>query len=293
MIEGVFNIDKPAGLTSHDVVNRLRRLTQVRRIGHAGTLDPLATGVLLLSVGRATRLIEYLVGHSKRYQATIRLGQETDSYDAEGEIVAERPFDQVTQSQILDVLSQFKGDVEQLPPLYSAIKKDGQPLYKLARQGTNVQRQPRAVTFYAVEMLAWTPPELTLEVHCSSGTYIRSLAHDIGQALACGGHIVQLRRTAVGDFSIENAVALNHMTAENIGEYCLEMETAVGHLPRLTLSYEQAQELLHGRKILHQGEAAENTLAQIFTEDNQFWGIAIAQSNCWKAKKMLPPVDQK
>lgn len=287
-MEGVFNIDKPTGISSHDVVNRLRRLTSIRRIGHAGTLDPLASGVMLLCVGRATRLVEYLVGHSKRYVATIRLGQETDSYDAQGTIVAERPYSHVTLSEIQNQLTTFKGEIEQLPPMYSAIKKDGQPLYKLARQGIEIERKTRRVTFYDITLLSWNAPDLILDVHCSSGTYIRSLAHDLGQMLDCGGHIVALRRTAVGDFSVQDSVALDALTADNSVQYQLPMETAVSHLPRLDVSLSEAQDLLNGRFIAKDDNHPIDTIATIYT-DQQFWGLAKAQTQQWKAHKMLPP----
>lgn len=288
-MEGIFNIDKPVGISSHDVVNRLRRLTQVRRIGHAGTLDPLASGVMLLCVGRATRLVEYLVGHSKRYTATIRLGQETDSYDAHGEIIAERPYAHLTIQQIEETVATFEGSIEQLPPMYSAIKKDGQPLYKLARKGIDVERKTRTVTFYSLDILAWEPPNLIVDTHVSAGTYIRSLAHDLGQKLDCGGHITQLRRTAVGSFSLKESVALDSLTADNIGEYQLHMDTAVAHMPRLDLSLAQAQTLLNGRLIFKEDALPNNTIAAIYAQ-NQFWGLAIAKESRWKAHKMVPPI---
>lgn len=289
-MEGFFNIDKPTGISSHDVVNRLRRLTGIRRIGHAGTLDPLATGVMLLGVGRGTRLIEYLVGQPKWYRATIRLGQETDSYDADGAVVAERPFSHITLPQIEAALAQFVGDLEQLPPMYSAIKKDGQPLYKLARQGIEIERKPRAVTIFEASLIDWSPPLLTVDVHCSSGTYIRSLAFDMGRVLECGGHIAALRRTAVGEFSIAVAVALDALTSENSDDYCLPLETAVRHLPRVELPLAQAQDLLNGRFAPREDDLPNGTVAALFS-NNQFWGIITAQQQRWKAKKMLPPVE--
>ncbi|MEM7331206.1 MAG: tRNA pseudouridine(55) synthase TruB [Chloroflexota bacterium] len=288
-MEGVFNIDKPTGISSHDVVNRLRRLTKIRKIGHAGTLDPLASGVMLLCIGRATRLIEYLVGHSKRYTATIRLGQTTGSYDAEGEIVQERPFTHIQLPDIQKALAQFQGRIEQLPPMYSAIKKDGQPLYKLARQGIEVERKPRQVTIHEIAIVDYSAPNLIINTNVSSGTYIRSLAHDLGELLGCGGHITQLRRTNVGTFTIENSVALDALTSDNIGGHYLPMETAVHHLPRLHVSREEAETLLNGRLIPQNKPWPLDTVAAIFS-NNQFWGIAISKENRWKAHKMIPPV---
>jgi tRNA pseudouridine55 synthase len=200
-LSGVLCVDKPLGMTSHDVVGRTRRVAGLRRVGHAGTLDPLATGVLLLCLGRAARLIEYLVGHDKVYETTVRLGQTTATYDAEGEVLAERPFLHLTLSQIEAALEAFRGDIVQQPPIYSAIKQGGQPLYKLARQGkTEVARPYRPVTIHELTRLSWEPPHLSLRIACSSGTYIRSLGYDLGEALGCGGHLSALRRLAVGRF---------------------------------------------------------------------------------------------
>lgn len=290
-MEGVFNIDKPSGISSHDVVNRLRRLTGVRRIGHAGTLDPLATGVMLLCIGRATRLIEYLVGHDKRYVATIRLGEERDSYDAEGEVVEKRPFAHLTLPQIEASLASFVGTIEQLPPMFSAIKQEGQPLYKLARRGVEVDRKPRTVTFYSIQIKSWQPPDLFVDAHVSSGTYIRSLAHDLGVALGCGGHIAALRRTAVSHFSTENSVALDELTPDNSAAYCLPMETAVSHLPRLDVTEEEAHLLLNGIPLRRLPETAVGIIAALFCQA-QFWGAVQAIEDGWKAHKMIPPQPQ-
>ena len=211
-MEGILNIDKPEGMTSHDVVNRVRRACGLRRVGHAGTLDPLATGVLVVCVGRATRLAEYVVGQPKEYVAVVRLGQTTDTYDADGTILEERPVS-ADSATIQTALQQFTGPIEQIPPMYSAIKRDGKPLYKLARQGIEVERKARAITIYNLTLEDRTENDITLRVACSTGTYIRSLAHDLGEVLGCGGHIVALRRTRVGSFSAENAVPLDQLTA--------------------------------------------------------------------------------
>ena len=167
--EGLLVIDKPDGITSHDVVKQVRRLSQIRRVGHAGTLDPLATGVLLVCLGRATRLIEYLMGQPKTYVGTVRLGQSTNTYDAEGEITQQRPVT-VTEADIAAALPLFRGNIEQVPPLFSALKRQGQPLYKLARQGETVYLEPRPVTIYRLDMLRWEPPSLPRRVACSAGS---------------------------------------------------------------------------------------------------------------------------
>lgn len=287
---GVLCVDKPLGITSHDVVNRIRRVASTRRVGHAGTLDPLATGVLLLCLGRSTRLIEYLVGHDKVYETTVRLGQTTTTYDAEGDIVSERPFNHLSRQQIQDALQPFRGAIQQQPPLYSAIKQGGQPLYKLARQGkTDVERPLRDVTIHMLTLLDWQPPNLSLRISCSSGTYIRSLGHDLGEALGCGGHLIALRRLAVGDFSAETAVPLDNISSENIANHLFPPDTAVRHLPRLDLPETEADAILQGKPIL-QTDKAEAELVRAYGPANQFLGIVAASGHQWLARKMFPAV---
>ncbi|NDJ61826.1 MAG: tRNA pseudouridine(55) synthase TruB, partial [Chloroflexi bacterium] len=197
---GFLNIDKPLGWTSHDVVAKLRRGLQIKKIGHAGTLDPLATGVLVICLGAATRLSEYVMDTTKRYRAVVHLGVTTDTYDAEGEITAQRPSDHLSEADVRDALGAFVGALEQVPPMYSAIKQGGRKLYDLARAGEVVERPPRPVHIHALEVVAWQPPQVTLDVTCSPGTYIRSLAYDLGAALGVGAHLAGLMRTASGSF---------------------------------------------------------------------------------------------
>lgn len=285
--EGILTIDKPGGMTSHDVVNRIRRLTGIRRIGHAGTLDPLATGVLLLCVGRTTRLVEYLVGHDKVYEVTVRLGQATNTYDAEGEVVAERPFTHLTTAQIEQALVPFRGPILQKPPIYSAIKKDGQPLYKLARAGVEVDVPARKVTIHALDILDVALPEVRLRVACSSGTYIRSLAHDLGEALGCGGHATALRRTAVGDFVVTQAVPLADLTTDNWPVYLLAGETAVAHLPRLDLAADQTTALKNGQRPPRQTGQPQSPLLRAYDDTGQFIGIVTAHEEYLQARKIF------
>ncbi len=287
VLEGVLNVDKPQGMSSHDVVSVVRRLGGLRRVGHAGTLDPLATGVLLLCLGRATRLVEYLMGQRKQYVTTVRLGQETNTYDAEGGVVAERPFTHITPGKIAAALDHFRGPIQQQPPMYSAIKKDGQPLYKLARQGQEVERPYREVHIYALEMTGWTPPFLELSLTCSSGTYVRSLAHDLGAVLGCGGHVTALRRTAIGDFNVADAVPLDALTSENLAEYLHPPETAVVHLPPLILNEADTRALQMGQPLVCQPEHPHHLLARVYGPDGTFVGIAARQDDCWQAKKIF------
>jgi tRNA pseudouridine55 synthase len=290
---GILNIDKAQGLTSHDVVARLRRICGIRRIGHAGTLDPLATGVLLVCVGSATRLSEYLMGQPKTYETTVRLGQTTTTYDTEGEITAERPFNHLTHADIEAALAEFRGPLAQIPPIYSAIKVNGQPMYKLARQGKTVERQPRAVTIYALDLLAWNPPDLRLRVACSSGTYIRSLGYDLGERLGCGGHLTALRRTAVGDFQIAQAVSLEALTPDNWLAHTLPPDQAVAHLLRLDVGAEESEALLQGKQITRQPHHPQAELARVYQPSGVFLGLVERQDNAWQPKKIFPPQPEK
>lgn len=287
MVEGVLNIDKPLGLTSHDVVARVRRLAGTRRVGHAGTLDPLATGVLVVCVGRATRLVEYVVGQEKGYTAVVRLGVATNTYDAEGEVTAEAPLPEGLDVAMLEThLAVFRGEIEQVPPLYSAIKKNGQPLYKLARRGETVALAARPVSVYALELVAWEPPLLRLAVRCGAGTYIRSLAHDLGVSLGCGGHLAGLRRTAVGRFALDGAVELDRLTVENVGEHAQAMDAAVAHLPCLAVTAEQAADLRYGRFIEH--EHLPEVVARAYAPAGDFVGMVRFADGVWRPKKIFP-----
>jgi tRNA pseudouridine55 synthase len=207
MRDGILIIDKPAGMTSHDVVQRVRRATKIRQVGHAGTLDPMATGVLVVCLGQATRVSEYLLGHDKAYRATIRLGVETNTYDADGEVIATHDV-KVNRAEVERALARFVGEIQQVPPMYSAIKRDGQKLYELARQGIEIDRLARSVIVHSIELLGYQAPDATIAVRCSAGTYIRSIAHDLGTALGTGGQLIDLRRTAAGPFTINQASPL-------------------------------------------------------------------------------------
>ena len=207
-MDGILLIDKPAGPTSHDVVYHIRKALGEKKVGHTGTLDPTATGVLPLVLGRDTKLARYFSGGDKVYCATVCLGISTSTLDAAGEVTCERPVN-VTVDQLNEVLEKFRGDIEQIPPMYSAKKQEGKRLYQLARQGLEVERQPKKVSIKSLTLDATALPEFTLTVHCTAGTYVRVLAHDIGEALGCGGHLKSLRRTAAGPFLLENSITLD------------------------------------------------------------------------------------
>lgn len=214
MPDGLILIDKPAGPTSHDVVDLIRRRFRIPKVGHGGSLDPQATGLLVILIGRGTKLSNRFLGSDKEYEGTLRLGLTTDSYDLDGEVVATAPAEGVTLAQLEEAMIRFRGDLMQTPPMVSAIKKNGVPLYKLARKGETVEREPRLVHIYEFSLVSFTPPDAAFRVRCTKGAYIRSIAHDLGQALGCGAALARLRRVAAGAFRVEEAVPLD--TALNL-----------------------------------------------------------------------------
>lgn len=206
--QGVLLVDKPAGITSHDVVDRVRRLFQTRRVGHAGTLDPMATGLLIILVGKATKASQYLMSQEKEYLGEVTLGVTTDTQDAEGETLETRPLPTLTEKQIQEALHSMLGDQYQTPPMHSAKKVGGKKLYELARKGLEVVREPRFIRLNLFELTAWQSPRFTFRVQCTKGTYVRTLAHDLGQKFGCGAHLSRLRRTTSGELSVDKAYTL-------------------------------------------------------------------------------------
>ncbi len=249
-MDGIVNLCKPVGMTSHDVVARVRRLTHQRRVGHAGTLDPAASGVLPVCLGQATRVVEYLSESGKSYRATMVFGVVTNTYDAEGEVVRSAPV-HLTHEAIEAALPAFLGNQMQVPPLYSAIKKDGQPLYKLARAGVEVELEPRPVVISRLEVLEWQAPVLTLEVECSKGTYIRSLAYDLGERLGCGAHLGGLVRLRSGPFTLEESLTLEEFAqALDDGswvEYVFAPDEALLQCPVVIVGPGNEQRILQGQ----------------------------------------------
>jgi len=290
---GLLNINKPSGPTSHDVVSAVRRGTGERRVGHAGTLDPLAEGVLVLALGKATRLLEYLAGSDKRYRAEVRLGIATDTYDIEGEVVAERPAPgDLTPDTIRDVLrSRFSGEILQKPPVYSALKVGGKAAYARARAGEEVALQPRPVTVHAVDLLKLASPDLTLEVHCGPGTYVRSLAHDLGQALGPGATLTGLTRMASGDFRLEDAVPLDALQAAFADgtwpQHLLPADLALDGTPQVLLDEAGYEDLRNGRRI--PAQAASAGLARAYAPDGRFVAVLVGdpEGGAWRPKKVF------
>jgi tRNA pseudouridine55 synthase len=206
--EGILLVDKEKGPTSHDIVDKVRRLFGLKKVGHAGTLDPMATGLMILLVGRATKVSQYLMSLGKTYEGTLMLGIETDSQDAEGALVAEKPVPALEEQQVKTQMQTFLGDQYQMPPMFSAKKIQGQTLYKLARKGQTVEREPRIIHISRFDLTRFAPPEIDFVVASSKGAYVRTLAHDLGNKLGCGGHLCALRRTRIGDFEIARALTI-------------------------------------------------------------------------------------
>ena len=253
VVSGVLVVDKPIGLTSHDVVQIIRRGTGIRRAGHTGTLDPRASGVLVILIGPAVRLSEFVSASDKRYQATVRLGSSTDTYDAEGTVTSSASAEDITEEQFDTILQQFVGEIEQIPPPYSAVKVKGRRSYEMAREGEEVELAPRIINVYSLEVLEWAPPEAVIDVYCSSGTYVRSLAHDLGQALGTGAYLVGLRRTKSGRFTLRDAVPLRRLQeAFNAGDwyrYLIPAAEALADWPMVELDADQVELVRHGHRV--------------------------------------------
>ena len=308
-MNGLLIIDKPRWMSSHDVVARTRRTLHEKRIGHAGTLDPMATGVLVLCIGQATRVSEYLLGEDKTYEGVIQLGERTNTDDVEGEVIEARPVPAIGEDDLRRLERQFSGEIKQVPPQFSAIKKDGKRAYALARKGETVELDARTVTIHEIRLNVGTQngerdgdagvlrSTLSIFVRCVAGTYIRSLARDIGEALGCGGHLVALRRTQAGCFTLNDAVTLDELeqvAKEGRAEaLLLPMDRAVADWPEARLDDEQARKLMSGQQLLlplplgegwGEGSSGEGVLLRTCDPRGHF--IAISR---WDGK-MLSPV---
>jgi tRNA pseudouridine55 synthase len=251
--EGVLVIDKPYGMTSFDVVRRVRKVVKLSRVGHVGTLDPIATGILPVCLNRATKIAPFLVKGEKHYQATLKLGVETDTQDCTGKVVCQRQVPVLEEQYIQKVLEGFTGTSEQTPPMYSAVKVNGTPLYRLARRGLDVPRGPREVTIYRLDVVTVRLPYVSLEVTCSAGTYIRTLCADIGEAIGCGAHLVELKRTGSGQFSIEDCLSLEDvMILSKVGtleDRIIPLGEALRDFPKIVVGDSTCESIRHGRGV--------------------------------------------
>lgn len=283
-MDGILNIHKATGMTSHDVVARVRRLLKQKRVGHAGTLDPAASGVLPICVGQGTRVAEYLSESGKEYRATLVFGVETETYDAEGQITRTASTDTLNRNEIEQALEQFFGPQMQIPPRYSAIKVQGQAAYQRARAGQEVTLTARPVEFFRLEIVGWQKPVLTLDVACSKGTYIRSLAYDLGRAVGCGAHLGGLVRVRSGPFSLEESITLEELAAAceqgECARYVQPADRALEHYPALHLCAEDELRVRHGNTFTYEIPEQAKSLARVYNAQGDF--IAIAK---WESAK--------
>ena len=284
-IHGVFLLDKPQGMSSNDIMQKVKRIFQANKAGHTGALDPLATGMLPICLGEATKFSQFLLDADKRYLVTAKLGERTDTSDAEGQIVETREV-KVKTPEILTALEQFRGDILQVPTMFSALKHNGKPLYEYARQGITVEREARPITIFELNFIEYNAPYLTLEVHCSKGTYIRTLVDDLGEALGCGAHVTMLRRTAVADYPTEKM--LDWHTLQSLAEQqdlalldalLLPMDTAVAKLPALILNESQTQGIGFGQRIKFDNLNRLQGQVRLFSHENRFLGVAVIDEN--------------
>ena len=284
-IHGVFLLDKPQGMSSNEIMQKVKRIFQANKAGHTGALDPLATGMLPICLGEATKFSQFLLDADKRYLVTAKLGERTDTSDAEGQIVETHEV-KVKTPEILTALEQFRGDILQVPTMFSALKHNGKPLYEYARQGITVEREARPITIFELNFIEYNAPYLTLEVHCSKGTYIRTLVDDLGEALGCGAHVTMLRRTAVADYPTEKMLDWNALQAlaepqdlSLLDALLLPIDTAVAKLPTLTLNESQTQGIGFGQRIKFDNLNRLQGQVRLFSHENRFLGVAMIDEN--------------
>jgi tRNA pseudouridine55 synthase len=296
-LQGLLLIDKEPGWTSHDVVAKSRGITGQRRIGHTGTLDPAATGLLVLCMGRATRLVEYMSGHDKRYEGEIALGISTDTDDAEGGVIGECPVPPIDDAQLRELESRFSGALDQVPPAYSAVKVDGKRAYAVARKGGSLDLQPRRVHVYELDLALKAPGRLGIHVRCETGTYVRSLARDIGRALGCGAHLAKLRRTASGPFRVDKAITVATLErASHEGallHYIRPMDEGVMDSDAVVLANERGYFLASGQTVRVRTEPwRPSERARIYRIDGEFVGMGrVGKDGVVRATRVFAPVN--
>ncbi len=278
-VHGILLLDKPKGISSNTALQQVKRLFNARKAGHTGSLDPMATGMLPLCFGEATKVSQYLIDCDKRYRASMRLGITTSTGDAEGDVLSEVAVKDMDPAQIEKVLANFRGDIEQIPPMFSALKHQGKRLYKLAAQGIEVERAPRPVTIYQLDFCGYQDNVVDFDVHCSKGTYIRTLAEDMGQQLGCGAHLVALRRYAVGNYTDQRPVTLDELESlrrtdngSALDQQLLALDSGLTHLPRLDLSDNEARRLRNGLR-LEQAGLVGGELMRLYCPGEGFFGL--------------------
>ncbi|OOF51918.1 tRNA pseudouridine(55) synthase TruB [Rodentibacter genomosp. 1] len=292
-IDGVFLLDKPQGMSSNEIMQKVKRLFQANKAGHTGALDPLATGMLPICLGEATKFSQFLLDADKRYLVTAKLGERTDTSDADGQIVETRAVG-VETPQILTALEQFRGDILQVPTMFSALKHQGKPLYEYARQGITVEREARPITIFELNFIEYQAPYLTLEVHCSKGTYIRTLVDDLGEVLGCGAHVTMLRRLAVADYPIEAMMSweeLQYLAEKQnlalLDQHLLPTDTAVSRLPALHLNESQSRTIGFGQRVKFANEQQWQGQVRLFSAENLFLGVARIEGHIIHPQRLI------
>ncbi len=287
-MRGVLNINKPSGISSYDVIRRLKRILGSGKpaIGHAGTLDPLASGVLLILVGDATKISRLLLNSEKEYEAEVLFGMQTDTDDITGKTLTRTPVPDISTSRLRTLLQKFTGRIEQVPPCYSALKKNGAPLYRLARKGINVEMKPRTVTIHELELIDWSPPRVRLRALVSAGTYIRALARDLGKAAGSTATLAGLVRTRSGRFPVEKALALEQVSPERLAENLMPIDEALAELPRFTISPAMARCLLQGQKVRQQ-DAPQAEFALACTADRDFLALVTSEQGMLRPRRII------
>lgn len=293
-IHGVFLLDKPQGMSSNDILQKVKRIFQANKAGHTGALDPLATGMLPICLGEATKFSQFLLDSDKRYLVTAKLGERTDTSDAEGQIVETREV-KVAEADILANLEQFRGDILQVPTMFSALKHNGKPLYEYARAGITVEREARPITIFELNFIEYNAPFLTLEVHCSKGTYIRTLIDDLGEVLGCGAHVTMLRRTAVANYPIDKMMSyvdlqklVENQPLVELDKHLLAMDTAVSSLAKINLTEQQTKAVGFGQRVRFDNPDKIYGLVRLYSDDKQFLGIAeMTHDNVIRPSRMI------
>ncbi|MGL5302666.1 MAG: tRNA pseudouridine(55) synthase TruB [Aeromonas sp.] len=298
-VHGILLLDKPTGLTSNDVLQKVKRIYNAAKAGHTGALDPLATGMLPICLGEATKFSQYLLEADKRYEVTAKLGERTNTSDSDGEVVSTRPVD-VAMGSLIESLDQFRGPIMQVPSMYSALKHNGRPLYEYAREGITIEREARPITIFELKLLSFEGDEVRLEVHCSKGTYIRTLVDDLGEVLGCGAHVAQLRRTQVANYPYERMLTLDQLECileqaksegiaprEQLDPLLLPMDTAVASLPEVNMLAVIAAYVTQGQAVQVPGAPASGQVRMTVGPEREFIGVGEIDSDGRVAPKRL------
>lgn len=292
-ISGILLLDKPLGMTSNESLQRVKRMFRARKAGHTGSLDPLATGLLPICFGDATKLSAYLLDADKRYRVRVKLGEITTTADAEGEVIETASTEGVEEGHIRGILDDFRGEIDQLPPMYSALKHKGERLYNLARQGIEVERETRRITIFNLEMLEWMAPEFSLDVHCSKGTYVRTLAEDIGKQAGCGAHVSALHRSGVGPFADREMVSMERIEelraegASALDQLLLPMDSALANWPELRLSDDACYYMKMGQAVVVPQAPTEGWV-RLYDKSQNFLGVgSIADDGKVQPKRLM------